>query len=156
VLPELAEAAQSSAKLEKPLTAKLLKKETTKDEPFTDSHFEMEIVGANGMRQVVTAKITQYADTLGHRRTWMTAQTDTFESASAEKPISSDTITSHSVSKKIDSSTEEITLTSAMNGKLYTNTVRATIPAVLPTTEGLSDEELLDKFFLAKVRRGKP
>ena len=156
VLPELVEAAQSSMKLEKPLTAKLLKKETTKDEPFTDSHFEMEIVGANGMRQVVIAKITQYADTLGHRRTWMTTQTDAFESVSAEKPISSNTITSHSVSKKIDSSTEEITLTSAMNGKLYTNRVRAAIPAVRPTTEGLSDEELLEKFFLAKVRGGKP
>ena len=153
VLPELAEAAQTSAKLEKPLSAKILKRESTKDEPFTDHHFEMEVTGANGARQLVTSKMTEYTDAAS-RRIWMTMQVDTFESAAAEKPVMSDVTTSHSVSKKIDSSTEEITLTTAINGKLYTNTVRATILAVRPSTEGLSDEEMVEKFFLAKVRGG--
>jgi hypothetical protein len=84
----------------------------------------------------------------------MTMQMDTFESAGAEKPIISDVITSHSVSKKIDESTEEITLTTAMNGKLYTNTVRATIPAVRLSGEGMNDEEIVEKFFMSKVRGG--
>jgi hypothetical protein len=156
ILPELVEAAQSAVKLERPLTAKILKRESTKDEPFTDSHMQMEIIGANGARQVITGKITQYKDTLGTRRTWIAMQTDTFENATAEKPISSDVITSHSVSKKIDSATEEITLTTAMNGKLYTNTVRAATPAVKLTGEGMSDEELVEKFFMSKVRGAKP
>ena len=117
ILPELVEAAQSSVKLEKPLAARILKRESVKDEPFTDYHMQMEIVGANGARQVVTSKTTEYKDALGGRRLWMTIQTDTFENADAKKPISSDVTTSHSVSKKIDSSTEEITLTTEMNGK---------------------------------------
>ena len=154
ILPELVEAAQTSVKLEKPLAAKILKRESTKDEPFTDYHMQMEIVGANGARQVVTSKTTEYKDTLGGRRIWMAMQMDTFESADAEKPISSDVTTTHSVSRKIDSSTEEITLTTAMNGKLYTNTLRAAIPAVRMSAEGLNDEELVEKFFLAKVRGG--
>jgi hypothetical protein len=114
----------------------------------------MEIVGANGARQVVTSKTTEYKDAVGGRRLWMTIQMDTFENADPEKAISSDVTTSHSVSKKIDSSTEEITLTTAMNGKLYTNTVRATIPTVRLSGEGMSDEELVEKFFMAKVRGG--
>ena len=154
ILPELVETAQTSVKLEKPLAAKILERESTKDEPFTDYHMQMEIVGANGARQVVTSKTTEYKDTLGGRRIWMAMQMDTFESADAEKPISSDVTTTHSVSRKIDSSTEEITLTTAMNGKLYTNTLRAAIPAVRMSTEGLNDEELVEKFFLAKVRGG--
>jgi hypothetical protein len=97
---------------------------------------------------------TEYQDAQGGRRIWMTMQTDTFESADAEKPIASDVTTSHSVSKKIDSSTEEITLTTAMNGKLYTNTVRAAIPAVRLSGEGMSDEELVEKFFMSKLRGG--
>ena len=154
ILPELVEAAQSSVKLEKPLVAKILKRESIKDEPFIDYHMQMEIVGANGARQLVTSKTTQYKDALGGRRLWMTIQTDTFENADAEKPISADVTTSHSASKKIDSSTEEITLTTAMNGKLYTNTVRAMIPAVRLSGEGMSDEELVEKFFMSKVRGG--
>ena len=154
ILPELVEAAQATVKLEKPLTAKILKRETVKDEPFTDTHMEMEIVGANGARQVVTSDLTQYTDALGARRVWTTMQTDTFENAGADKPIMSDVITSHSVSKKIDSNTEEITLTTAMNGKLYTNTLRAATPAVRPSAEGLTDDELVEKFFLSKVRGG--
>src|SRR5215471_11022082 len=62
ILPELVEAAQSSVKLEKPLAAKTLKRESVKDEPFTDYHMQMEIVGANGARQVVTSKTTEYKD----------------------------------------------------------------------------------------------
>jgi len=154
ILPQLVEAAQATVKLEKPLTAKILKRETVKDEPFTDTHMEMEIVGANGARQVVTSDLTQYTDALGARRVWTTMQTNTFENAGADKPIMSDVITSHSVSKKIDSSTEEITLTTAMNGKLYTNTVRAATPTVRPSAEGLTDDELVEKFFLSKVRGG--
>jgi len=41
-----------------------------------------------------------------------------------------------------------------MNGKLYTNTVRAAIPAVRLSGEGMSDEELIEKFFMSKVRGG--
>ena len=156
ILPELVEAAQSSVKLEKPLSAKILKRETTKDEPFTDSHMEMEITGANGARQVVTGNNTMYKNTLGCRRVWMTMQIDTFESAAAEKPVGSDITTMHAISRKIDSSTEEITLTTAMNGKIYTNTMRATPPAVRMSGEGMSDDELIEKFFLSKVRGGKP
>ena len=154
ILPELVEAAQSSVKLEKPLAAKILKRESTRDEPFTDYDMQMEIVGANGARQVVTSKITEYKDALGGRRVWMTMQTDTFENADAEKPISSDITSMHSVFKKIDSSTAEITLTTAMNGKVYTNTMRAAIPAVRLGSEGMSDEELVEKFFISKVRGG--
>jgi hypothetical protein len=84
----------------------------------------------------------------------MTIQTDTFENADAEKPISSDVTTSHSVSKKIDSSTEKITLTTAMNGKIHTNTVTAQVPSVRMSSEGLTDEELVEKFFMSKVRGG--
>jgi len=154
ILPELVEAAQSSVKLEKPLVAKILKRESIKDEPFIDYHMQMEIVGANGARQVVTSKTTEYEDALGGRRLWMTIQTDTFENADAEKPISSDVTTSHSVSKKIDSSTEKITLTTAMNGKIHTNTVTAQVPSVRMSSEGLTDEELVEKFFMSKVRGG--
>jgi hypothetical protein len=154
ILPELVEAAQSSVKLEKSLTAKILNRESVKNEPFTDHHFEMEITGANGVKQIVTSNMTEYKDALGSRRVWMTMQTDTFESAGAEKPIISDVVTMHSVSRKIDSSTEEITLTTVMNGKIYTNTMTAQIPAVRMTTEGLSDEEIIEKFFLSKVRGG--
>jgi len=121
---------------------------------LTDYHMQMEIVGANGVRQAVTSMTPEYQDAQGGRRIWMTMQADTFESADAEKPIASDVTTSHSVSKKIDSSTEEITLTTAMNGKLYTNTVRAAIPAVRLSGEGMSDEELVEKFFMSKVRGG--
>src|SRR6516165_7028712 len=121
---------------------------------LTDYHMQMEIVGANGVRQAVTSMTPEYQEAQGGRRIWMTMQADTFESADAEKPIASDVTTSHSVSKKIDSSTEEITLTTAMNGKLYTNTVRATIPAVRLSGEGMSDEELVEKFFMSKVRGG--
>ena len=154
ILPELVEAAQTSVKLEKPLAAKILKRESTRDEPFTDYNMQMEIVGANGARQVVTSKTTEYKDTLGSRRVWMAMQMDTFENVDAEKPISSDVTTIHSISKKIDSSTEEITLTTAMNGKVYTNTMRAAIPAVRLGSEGMSDEELVEKFFISKVRGG--
>jgi hypothetical protein len=153
ILPELAEAAQSSVKLEKPLTAKILKRESTKDEPFTDSHFEMEIVGANGVKQIVTSNSTDYKDATT-RRTSMMMQVDTFESADAEKPAGSDVVTMHSVSRKIDSSTEEITLTMAMNGKIHTNMVRAQVPAVRMSAEGLTDEQLVEKFFLSKVQGG--
>jgi hypothetical protein len=41
-----------------------------------------------------------------------------------------------------------------MNRKLYTNTVRATIPAVRLGGEGMSDEELVEKFFMSKARGG--
>jgi len=151
ILPEIVEAAQSSVKLEKPLAAKLLKRESIKDEPFTDLHVEMEITGANGAKQIITSNLTQYNDTLGTRRVWTIMQTDTFENSSADKPVMSDVITSYSVSKKIDSSTEQITLTTAMNGKIYTNTVRAAIPAVRLSGEGMTDEELIQKFFMSKV-----
>ena len=154
ILPELVEAAQSSVKLEKPLAAKILKRESVKDEPFTDYHMQMEIVGANGARQVVTSKTTEYKDAVGGRRLWMTIQMDTFENADPEKAISSDVTTSHSVSKKIDSSTEKITLTTAMNGKIHTNTVTAQVPSVRMSSEGLTDEELVEKFFMSKVRGG--
>lgn len=152
-LPELVEAAQASLKLQKPLAAKILNRETVKDEPFVDSHIQMEITGANGLRQVSTAHLTQYQDAAG-RRIWITIQTDTFENASAAKPISSDIFTSHDISKKIDSSTEEITSTMAINGKLYTHKVRATTPSAHLSAEGLSDEELVQKFFTAKVEGG--
>ena len=151
ILPEIVEAAQSSVRLEKPLAAKLLKRESIKDEPFTDLHVEMEITGANGAKQIITSNLTQYNDTLGTRRVWTIMQTDTFENSSADKPVMSDVITSYSVSKKIDSSTEQITLTTAMNGKIYTNTVRAAIPAVRLSGEGMTDEELIQKFFMSKV-----
>ena len=151
ILPEIVEAAQSSVKLEKPLAAKLLKRESIKDEPFTDLHVEMEITGANGAKQIITSNLTQYNDTLGTRRVWTIMQTDTFENSSADKPVMSDVITSYSVSKKIDSSTEQITLTTAMNGKIYTNTVRAAIPAVRLSGEGMTDEKLIQKFFMSKV-----
>jgi hypothetical protein len=154
ILPELLEAAQTNLKLETPLAAKILKRESTRDEPFTDYNMQMEIVGANGARQVVTSKTTEYKDTLGSRRVWMTMQMDTFENADAEKPISSDVTTIHSISKKIDSSTEEITLTTAMNGKVYMNRVTASVPAVRLNGEGMSDEELVEKFFMSKVRGG--
>ena len=154
ILPELVEAAQTNLKLEKPLEAKILKRESTRDEPFTDYNMQMEIVGVNGARQVVTSKTTEYKDTLGSRRVWMTMQMDTFENADAEKPISSDVTTIHSISKKIDSSTEEITLTTAMNGKVYMNTVTASVPAVRLSGEGMSDEEVVEKFFMSKVRGG--
>jgi len=151
ILTEIVEAAQSSVRLEKPLAAKLLKRESIKDEPFTDLHVEMEITGANGAKQIITSNLTQYNDTLGTRRVWTIMQTDTFENSSADKPVMSDVITSYSVSKKIDSSTEQITLTTAMNGKIYTNTVRAAIPAVRLSGEGMTDEELIQKFFMSKV-----
>src|SRR5215469_3304709 len=151
ILTEIVEAAQSSVRLEKPLAAKLLKRESIKDEPFTDLHVEMEITGANGAKQIITPNLTQYNDTLGTRRVWTIMQTDTFENSSADKPVMSDVITSYSVSKKIDSSTEQITLTTAMNGKIYTNTVRAAIPAVRLSGEGMTDEELIQKFFMSKV-----
>ena len=77
---------------------------------------------------------------------------------SAEKPAGSDVIAMHSVSRKIDSSTDEVTVVTAMNGKIYTNTVKAQVPAAgaLMSAEGLTDEELIEKFFLSKVRGGKP
>ena len=153
VLPEIVEAAQASLKLEKPLAAKILSRETVKDDPFVDTHVQMEITGANGARQVLTAKLTQYQDAAG-RRIWITIQTDTFENASAAKPVLSDIFTSHDISKKIDSSSEEITSTAAINGKLYTHKVRATTPSARLNAEGLSDEELVQKFFLAKVEGG--
>ena len=156
ILPELVEAAQSSVKLDKPFSAKILKRETIKDEPFSDSHMEMEVTGANGARQVITGNITAYNNTLGGRRIWMTMQIDTFESTAAEKPVGSDVTTTHAISRKIDSNTEEITLTTALNGKLYTNTMRAATPAVHLSGEGMSDEELIEKFFMSKVRGGKP
>jgi len=153
-LPELVEASQSATTVEKPLSARLLKRETNRDEPFSDAHMQMEVTGANGARQIITSHATQYADTNGNRRVWATMQTETFENAAATKPIMSDVITSHSVIKKIDSATVEITDTTAMNGKLYTHTVRAAIPSVRPSAEGLSDEDLVEKFFLSKVRGG--
>jgi hypothetical protein len=114
----------------------------------------VEIAGANGAKQVITSNLTEYKDTAGNRRTWMTMQIDTFENTTAEKPTSSDVTIMHSVSKKIDSGTEEITLTSAINGKIYTNTMRAAIPAERLTGEGMSDEELVEKFLIPKLRGG--
>jgi len=43
-----------------------------------------------------------------------------------------------------------------VNGKVHTSTVRAATPRAPLTTEGLSDEELIAKFFLTKARGGKP
>src|SRR6516165_3750561 len=102
ILPELVEAAQSSVKLEKPLVAKILKRESIKDEPFIDYHMQMEIVGANGARQVVTSKTTEYEDALGGRRLGMTKKTHRSETADPKKPISPAVTTSHSVLKRLD------------------------------------------------------
>jgi hypothetical protein len=151
VLPELVEAAQSAVKLEAPLSAVILKRQSTPTPPFTDHQFQIEITGANG-RQVVSSNLTEYRDTLGNRRTWMTIQTETF----IGDAVASDVIAMHDSSRQIDSTTTEITLTMAVNGKVHTSTVRAATPRAPLTTEGLSDEELIAKFFLTKARGGKP
>jgi len=59
VLPELVQAAQSSVKLERPITPNILKRESTKSDPFVDSQVEVEMVGANGVRQLVTVMGTE-------------------------------------------------------------------------------------------------
>lgn len=151
VLPELVQAAQSSIKLERPITPKILKRESTKSDPFVDSQVEVEMVGANGVRQLVTVMGTEY-DSPTVRRHWSTLRTELFESTSATTSVHSNVIGITSIARKIDANHEEISVTTVANGK--TSHVGPQVMAV-PTNriscEGMSDEELIDKFLTPKL-----
>ena len=151
VLPELVQAAQSSVKLERPITPKILKRESTKSDPFVDSQVEVEMVGVNGVRQLVTVMGTEY-DSPTVRRHWSTLRTELFESTSATTSVHSNVIGITSIARKIDANHEEISVTTVANGK--TSHVGPQVMAV-PTNrisgEGMSDEELIAKFLTPKL-----
>ena len=139
MLPELVEAAQSGPKLERPINAKILKHESTKNDPFTDSTLELELTGANG-KKTISVTGTEYSDTV-IRRNWMTIASDNDASVIAVK----------TTARKVDSGHEEITVTVTAHGKTTTNTRTMAIPANRVSGEGMSDEELVEKFLAPKL-----
>jgi hypothetical protein len=136
MLPELVEAAQ--VKLERPISAKILKRETTKTDPFTDATVEIELTDKNGVSQTINVASTEYADT-SVRRNWTTLVEGT------------NVVSMRTVAKKVDSSHEEVTVTVSTGGK--TSTMTQTMPISRPpeSTDGLSDEELVSKFLAPKL-----
>ena len=138
ILPGLVEAAQST-KLKGPLSAKILKRESAKNDPFVDSVMEVEITGANG-KQPISVTGTEYTDTV-IRRNWATIANDNNASVIAIK----------TTARKVDSGHEEITVTVTANGKTTTNTRTMAIPANRVSGEGMSDEELVEKFLAPKL-----
>jgi hypothetical protein len=137
MLPEALEAMQS--KLTRPLSAKILKRESTKNDPFVDSLIEVELTDANGTKETITVSGTEYADT-SIRRTWATLS----GSNTAVTAIAA-------TSKKVDSGHEEITVTITANGKTTTTTRTMASPANRITGEGLSDDELIEKILAPKL-----
>jgi hypothetical protein len=156
ILPELVEAAQSDVKLQRPITPRILKRESTKSDPFLDSTVEVEMLGANGVRQLITFEDTEY-DSPSIRRHWTTMRADLFETASAATPVHSNVIGITSVSRKIDANHEEITVTTVMSGKTSRVGPQVmAVPANRISGEGMSDEELIDKFLMPKLAKVQP
>jgi hypothetical protein len=138
MLPELA-AAMQSTKLKGPLSAKILKHESTKNDPFLDTEMEVEITGANSKR-TISVTGTEYSDTV-MRRNWATIASDNDASVIAIK----------TTARKVDSGHEEITVTVTASGKTNTNTRIMAIPANRVSSEGMTDEELVEKFLAPKL-----
>ena len=150
VLRGLVQAAQSSVTLERPITPKILKRESTKSDPFVDSQVEVEMVGANGVRQLVTAMGTEY-DSPTVRRHWSTVRTEVFESASTTTSVHSNVIGITSIARKIDANHEEISVTS-VERKDVTRWPASDGRARQPISgEGMSDEELIERFLTPEL-----
>jgi hypothetical protein len=59
MLPDFVEAVQSEPKLERPITVKILKRETTRTDPFTDTTIELEVSGASGSISAARCKSSE-------------------------------------------------------------------------------------------------
>jgi hypothetical protein len=76
---------------------------------------EMEVVGANGVRQVITTTGTFYNGPT-HRRSPITMRTDLFE-PNTTTPVHSDVQSINHVSKKLDTVHEEMSMTFVSSGR---------------------------------------
>jgi len=154
--PEMAQTMQASemkVKLTPPVNATIVKHEESKTDETLDVSVELQIIGANNVKQYVTASSFK-TETPTIRRTTTVMKTDMYANASDEKPAESNTITVQSTAKKIDPEHEEISNTMFASGGVFKGGPKLTRKAATLPTAGMSDEELIKTLLLPRMGGG--
>ena len=161
ILPELVEAAAlqsenataSKFKLERPITSRILRRETTKGSAVSSTYVELEMTGANNAKQIFTTVSSKAGET-----TTMHMTIAAHENASDPTPIEVSEMTMVIHAKELDPNHNEISGTMLMpDGKVSKiGPMIAFRPTNLPNTDNMTDDELIARFLTPKLEARKP
>jgi hypothetical protein len=153
-MPEMASAIEppGQVKLERPIRPRILRREVTKGSAVEGSYLEVELVGANNAKQVFTSLSSKAGEVT-------TLHMTVASHADASDPTPTETSESTMVvhRKPIDANHSEVSGTLVMDGKVSKiGPVTAVRPSNLPSTEDMTDDELIANFLTPRLEGRKP
>ena len=136
----------------RPIRPRILRREVTKGSAVEGSYLEVELVGANNAKQVFTSLSSKAGEVT-------TLHMTVASHADASDPTPTETSESTMVvhRKPIDANHSEVSGTLVMDGKVSKiGPVTAVRPSNLPSTEDMTDDELIANFLTPRLEGRKP
>jgi preprotein translocase subunit SecD len=156
-LPEIVEAVQTKLNLTRPIEARFTHQSTVPYGDHVDLHSQFEEIGANDVKRVTAMVVSEYPGETTRRRHVM-QHISLFEHSAHSTPASAHVIAAIITATKLDANHEQIQVTSVdpKNGVQNRSLGPIATPAVRKTGEGMTPDELIEEFYMPKVRGGKP